>query len=102
MPGTVQECAAVIRLHTPQSKIIAEKFHNVTPSFDQQFVAMVERIAMLNCDVITSPSLDMAQYVSSDVGIALEQIRIVYNPADEKRFTPDGKKPSTRVNRRWC
>lgn len=94
VPALCKNVPLVIRLHTPQSKLIAEKFHNVVPSFDQQFVAMIERIAMLNCDVITSPSLDMARYVSGDVGIPLEQIEVIYNPADEKRFAPNGKKPS--------
>jgi glycogen(starch) synthase len=89
-PALLKSVPMVLRLHTPQSKFIAERFHNLSPSFDQQFVAMIERIAMLNASAITSPSLDMARYVSNDLGIELEQIHIIKNPVDEKRFCPEG------------
>lgn len=80
----------VIRLYTPHSKFIAEKLHNIVPSFDHQFVAMLERIAMLQADVLTSPSLDLAEFVATDLGIAAEQIKIVRNPIDTSIFTPEG------------
>jgi len=89
-PALMRSVPLVLRLHTPQSKFIAEKFHNLSASFDQQFVAMIERMAILNADAITSPSNDMADYVSSDVGIPREQIHIIRNPVDEKRFCPEG------------
>lgn len=82
----------VIRLHTPQSKLIAEGFHNLTASFDQQFVATLERLAMLSCDVITSPSEDMADYVAEDMAYPRDEIRIVRNPVDSDRFAPEGTK----------
>jgi len=80
----------VIRLHTPQSKLIAEGFHNLTASFDQQFVAMVERLAIIGADVITSPSEDMADYVSKDMNYARDAIYIVRNPVDSDKFCPEG------------
>lgn len=85
----------VIRLHTPQSKLIAEGFHNLKASFDQQFVCQLERMALVACDVITSPSEDMARYVSEDITYPLEQIRIVRNPVDSERFTPEGDRALT-------
>ena len=87
----VSKCAPLtVRLYTPHSKFIAERLHNVTDTFDHQFVAMVERVAMLSAEVITSPSRDLAQYVSSDLGISLEDIDIVYNPIDAREFSPEG------------
>lgn len=86
----IQVVPQVIRLYTPHSKFIAEKMHNVVPSFDHQFVALLERVAMLQADVITSPSLDLAQFVANDLGMAVDQIKIVRNPIDTNIFTPEG------------
>ncbi|MCC7529810.1 MAG: glycosyltransferase family 4 protein [Candidatus Melainabacteria bacterium] len=87
----VTKCAPMlVRLYTPHSKFIAERLHNVTDTFDHQFVAMVERIAMLQSDLITSPSLDLAQYVAADLGIPVQEIDIVYNPIDAIKFSPGG------------
>lgn len=66
--------------------------HNVTPNFDHQFVATVERIAMRGADAITSPSKDLAQFVSKDLKYPLEQIKIIHNPINTDVFTPSGKK----------
>jgi glycogen(starch) synthase len=38
IPAITQVVPQVIRLYTPHSKFIAEKLHNVGPSFDHQFV----------------------------------------------------------------
>ncbi len=86
----VTKCAPmVVRLYTPHSKFIAERLHNVSDTFDHQFVALTERIAMLEADLITSPSLDLAQFVASDLGIDVSDIEIVYNPIDAKQFSPE-------------
>ena len=89
-PAITKCTPLTIRLYTPHSKFIAERLHNVTDTFDHQFVAMVERIAMLSADVITSPSLDLAQFVAGDLGIKVEDIDIVYNPIDAAAFCPEG------------
>lgn len=91
VPAVTQTVPQVIRLYTPHSKFIAEKLHNVVPSFDHQFVAMLERIAMLQAAVLTSPSNDLAQFVASDLCLPLETIQIVRNPIDTAVFTPDGE-----------
>lgn len=88
--AVVEVVPQVIRLYTPHSKFIAEKLHNIVPSFDHQFVALLERIAMLKADVLTSPSLDLAQFIASDLGLDLEKIQIVRNPIDTTVFTPEG------------
>lgn len=80
----------VVRLYTPHSKFIAEGLHNVTPSFDHQFVAMLERVAMLSADAITSPSDDLADFVADDLNYARDEIRIVRNPIDPAEFSPEG------------
>ena len=82
----------VIRLHTPQSKLIAEKFHNLTASFDQESVAILERLAMNGCDVLTSPSEDMARYVAEDLGCQLDSIDLIRNPVDTEKFCPEGRR----------
>lgn len=91
-PAITKCTPLTIRLYTPHSKFIAEKLHNVTDTFDHQYVAAVERIAMLSADVLTSPSLDLAQFVAGDLGIKVEDIDIVYNPIDASEFSPDGEK----------
>jgi glycogen synthase len=80
----------VIRLYTPHSKFIAEGLHNVSASFDHQCVAMVERAAMLSADALTSPSRDLAEFVSQDLNYPLEKIRLIPNPIDPDVFCPTG------------
>ncbi len=89
-PAITKCTPLTVRLYTPHSKFIAERLHNVTDTFDHQFVALVERVAMLSADVITSPSLDLAQYVAQDLGVKIEDIDIVYNPIDAAEFSPEG------------
>lgn len=92
VPAVTKAAPLLIRLYTPHSKFIAEQLHNVTASFDHQFVAMLERVAMLSADVITSPSDDLADFVSRDLNYPKEAIRIVYNPIDSAKFSPDGER----------
>ncbi|HEY9676709.1 MAG TPA: glycosyltransferase family 4 protein [Drouetiella sp.] len=92
IPAITKAAPLLIRLYTPHSKFIAEKLHSVTPSFDHQFVAMMERVAMRAADVITSPSDDLADFVSNDLVYPRENIQIVRNPIDPDVFTPDGPK----------
>ncbi len=91
-PAISKIAPLVIRLYTPHSKFIAEKLHNVSPSFDHETVAMVERIAMLYADAITSPSKDLAQYVAYDLNLPLEKITLIANPIDASVFSPVGVK----------
>lgn len=91
-PALTKVCPLVLRLHTPHSKFVKEGYHNLAPSFDLQMVANFERTAMLEADVLSSPSLDMARYVGTDCGIALDKIEIVRNPVDAELFSPDGQR----------
>jgi glycosyltransferase involved in cell wall biosynthesis len=79
-----------VRLYTPHSKFIAERLHNVRPSLDHQLVAALERVAMLSADVLTSPSDDLADFVSVDLNYPRERIKIIRNPIDSDVFTPVG------------
>ena len=90
-PAITKAAPLVIRLYTPHSKFIAESLHNVTASFDHEFVAMVERIAMNNADAITSPSKDLAQFVANDLCMPVERIKIIYNPIDTDFCSPHGE-----------
>lgn len=82
----------VLTLHTPHSKFVAENFHNVSASFDNQFICMLERLAMVEADLLLAPSEDLAGFVSSDTGIALDDIQIVRNPVNTQAFCPKGKR----------
>ncbi len=99
MPAVTKAVPLLIRLYTPHSKFIAEGLHNVTPSFDHQFVALLERLAMVSADVITSPSDDLAKFVSDDLNYPLEDIEIVRNPVDADMFSPDGRLALARGER---
>jgi len=88
-PAATRVAPLVIRLYTPHSKFIAERLHNVTPSFDHQSVALFERVAMLSADLLTSPSNDLADYVASDLNYERDKIRIVHNPIDTDLFSPE-------------
>lgn len=100
-PAITRVCPLVIRLYTPHSKFIQERLHNVTPSFDHEFIAALERLAMTSADVLTSPSLDLRDYVANDLHIDAEQICIVRNPIDPDQFSPEGKEllPETEKTR---
>jgi glycosyltransferase involved in cell wall biosynthesis len=92
LPALTKICPLVLRLHTPHSKFVAERYHNLVPSFDLQTVANFERAAMLEADVLSSPSVDMAGYVARDCGYDLSKIEIVRNPVDAGNFAPEGKR----------
>jgi glycogen(starch) synthase len=89
-PAITKALPLVIRLYTPHSKFIAENLHNVSATFDHQFVAMIERVAMLSADAITSPSNDLADFVSEDLNFPREKIRLIHNPIDPEIFSPEG------------
>lgn len=89
-PAVTKVAPLAVRLYTPHSKFMAEQLHNVTATFDHQFVAMLERIAMAAADAVTSPSEDLADFVAEDVGIDRNQIVLIRNPIDPDVFSPDG------------
>lgn len=91
-PAVTKALPLAIRLYTPHSKFIAENLHNVTASFDHQFVAMLERVAMLSADIITSPSDDLADFVAEDMSYPRERIKLIRNPIDPEVFSPEGTK----------
>lgn len=100
VPAVTKAAPLVVRLYTPHSKFIAEGLHNVTPTFDHQFVAMLERVAMTSADAITSPSDDLADFVANDLNYPRNEIRIVRNPIDPAEFSPEGPlaiKPDGRL-----
>lgn len=90
-PTLTRICPTVVRLHTPHSKFVREGYSNINVNFDQRFVCILERMAMLEADLLSSPSIDLASYVASDTGIDLSKIQIVRNPVDTIRFTPIGE-----------
>jgi glycosyltransferase involved in cell wall biosynthesis len=91
MPIAAQSVATVVKIHTPHSKFAAEQLHDVVPSFDHQFICMLERFTMLMADELCSPSEDMAKYVANDLGMSVDSIPIVRNPVNTGQFSPDGE-----------
>jgi len=90
-PALTHICPLVLRLHTPHSKFVREGYSNINVNFDQRFVCIIERLAMLEADLLSSPSVDLASYVAADTGIDVSKIQIVRNPVDTNRFTPEGE-----------
>lgn len=98
-PALTHICPLVVRLHTPHSKFVRESYHNLEATFDQRLVSILERTAMLEADVLSSPSVALASYVAFDAGVELKTIEIVPNPVDTKRFTPDGSRAIAEDNK---
>jgi glycosyltransferase involved in cell wall biosynthesis len=90
--GITGEVPLVVKLHTPHSKFVAEKYHGVLPTLDNQLICLFERITMLLADSLCSPSVDLAKFVSRDLNIEPQCISTVRNPVDIDRFCPDGAK----------
>ncbi len=91
-PSMCRVAPMVVRLHTPHSKLVNEKFHNFSPSFDHRVLTMLERLPMMSADILISPSRDLANYVANDLNFSPERIHIVRNPVNVNQFTPDGPK----------
>jgi glycosyltransferase involved in cell wall biosynthesis len=95
-----KSCPLVVRLHTPHYKFVAERYHNLNPSFDHTLFGMLERMTILNADAVSSPSQELANYVSRDCGYDAESIHIVRNGVNIQKFCPEGPKtlePSDQV-----
>lgn len=90
IPAIAKWLPVVIKLHTPYSKFIEERFHHTTAAFDHQLIAMFERLAMVSADALISPSSDLATYLFRDMNYPLNEIKIVKNPIDANKFAPDG------------
>jgi len=82
----------VVRLHTPHFKLVADGYHNLSRDLDNDVVANLERLAILEADLASSPSIDLAGFVATSTGMALEKIAIVRNPVDTEKFCPDGER----------
>jgi glycogen(starch) synthase len=91
-PSLTKVCPLVVRLHTPQFKIVAEGFHHLTPNFDQQLTGMFERQTILQADLVTSPSENLAKYVCTDTGLPLNAVCMIANPVNADKFNPEGEK----------
>ncbi len=94
-PSMSRVAPLVVRLHTPHSKLVSEKFHNFTPSFDHRVLTMLERLPMMSADILISPSCDLANYVANDLNFSPDRIHIVRNPVNANQFTPEGPKAPT-------
>lgn len=87
----------VVRLHTPYSRFVAEGYHNIKKDFDSMTVSTIERWAMSEADILSSPSINLAEFVAGETGVALDKIQIVRNPVDTIKFSPEG--PVAKVAR---
>ncbi len=90
-PALTRIAPLVVRLHTPQFKIVSEGLNNLIPSFDQQFIGMLERISILSADLITSPSRELAHYVCNSTGLPIDKVKMISNPVDATIFRPEGQ-----------
>ncbi len=93
--ATSKVAPLVVRLYTPHFKFIDENFHNITATFDHQFIALLERLTMVSADLVSSPSEDLADYVCRDMGYPRDRVPIVRDPVNTEKFRPDGPKALT-------
>ena len=47
---------------------------------------------MSEADLLSSPSVNLAEFVAAETGVKISAIKIVRNPVDTEKFSPDGKK----------
>ncbi|MBI5173917.1 MAG: glycosyltransferase family 4 protein [Candidatus Melainabacteria bacterium] len=88
-------CPLVVRLYTPHFKFIDDKLHLIDDAFDHQFLGLIERLTLLTADVVTTPSSDLGDYVSSAVGFNADEMVVIRGLIDTNRFCPDGPKALT-------
>jgi glycogen(starch) synthase len=79
----------VVRLHTPHFKFIDQKLHSIDEGFDHQFLALIEKAAIMQADAVTCPSEDLAQFVARKTGYPLAAISILRNHVDTDLFKPE-------------
>jgi glycogen synthase len=89
--ATTRVAPLVVRLYTPHSKFIADRLNSACASFDHQAVAVAERLAMVQADALTSPSLDLARHIAQDLNYPVDRIRIIANPIDATEFSPQAE-----------
>lgn len=85
-----KQCPLVVRLYTPHFKFIDDRLHLIDDSFDHQLLSLIERITLLEADVVTSPSADLGDYVSQAVGFQPDEMLVVRGLIDTDRFCPEG------------
>ncbi len=76
----------VVRLHMPS--FILDQFDGNPSSIHRLVMYRLEKKAVLNADLITSPSLSLARIVAQRYRIPLDQIHLVRNPIDVDLFSP--------------
>jgi glycogen(starch) synthase len=76
----------VVKLHMPS--FILDQFDGSSSSLHRRVTRLVEKKAILNADLITSPSLSLARIVAQRYRIPLDRIHLVRNPIDVDLFSP--------------
>lgn len=94
-----RQCPVVVRCHTP-TFVLKDYYHSNEIPYDIALTSVMERYCIRNADLLTAPSLDMAQTVAKACGIPAECIRVVPNALDVSQFAPDGNKGHTPDDRR--
>lgn len=90
-----KQCPLVVRLYTPHFKFIDDRLHLIDDGFDHQFLAMLEKLTLLTADIASSPSSDLADYVSNAVGLNTDEMVVIRGLIDTNRFSPEGTKALT-------
>jgi glycosyltransferase involved in cell wall biosynthesis len=91
-PALTRVCPLVVRLHTPHFKIVDDGLNNLARNFDTNLLGTLERLAILEANLVTSPSRDLASYVCAKTGLDLKTVCMVANPVDADKFSPEGKR----------
>jgi glycosyltransferase involved in cell wall biosynthesis len=79
--------ALAVKLHTPL--FVVDRYDKQPLSLDKLLLDWLEKQAILRADLLTSPSLSLAQIVAQQYHIPLDRIHILPYPIDEKIFKPE-------------
>lgn len=93
-----KHCPLVVRLYTPHFKFIDDKLHLIDEGFDHQFLGLIEKLTLLEADVVSSPSTDLGDYVSDSVGFESDEMVVIRGLIDTNRFCPEGPRQLTDEN----
>ena len=78
----------IVRFHTP--RFLIQELNSLPWTFRVRLLCLLEKIAALRADLLTSPSRAMAEIIAKKYNIAKSKIKVIANPIDKDYFLPSG------------
>lgn len=85
---------SLVRLYTPLSLIGHLGLNKTTNSIDYYLFGLMEKSSLKRATIINSPSKALAELVSKEFRIK-KNIKLIYNPIDTNRFSPENSAVKT-------